>query len=71
MGHRVTFIRQKWCIYILKSIVNLQHFRFPNSLKNLWFLLDKHQIPPMIGEEAMINYENFVKVGEKAGPKCK
>ncbi|XP_067593711.1 serine/threonine-protein phosphatase 2A regulatory subunit B'' subunit gamma isoform X3 [Pseudorca crassidens] len=25
----------------------------------------------MIGEEAMINYENFLKVGEKAGPKCK
>ncbi|KAK7836003.1 hypothetical protein U0070_004094 [Myodes glareolus] len=41
------------------------------ELQNLWFLLDKHQIPPMIGEEAMINYENFLKVGEKAGPKCK
>lgn len=39
--------------------------------KNLWFLLDKHQTSPMIGEEAMINYENFLKVGEKAGPKCK
>ncbi|KAF4018014.1 hypothetical protein G4228_009415 [Cervus hanglu yarkandensis] len=39
--------------------------------RNLWFLLDKHQTPPMIGEEAMINYENFLKVGEKAGPKCK
>ncbi|MEJ1269323.1 hypothetical protein NN561_000132 [Cricetulus griseus] len=41
------------------------------ELQNLWFLLDKHQIPPVIGEEAMINYENFLKVGEKAGPKCK
>ncbi|XP_059566600.1 serine/threonine-protein phosphatase 2A regulatory subunit B'' subunit gamma isoform X3 [Myotis daubentonii] len=41
------------------------------ELQNLWFLLDKHQTPPMIGEEAMINYENFLKVGEKAGPKCK
>lgn len=39
--------------------------------KNLWFLLDKHQTSPMIGEEAMINYEDFLKVGEKAGPKCK
>nr|KAF6393331.1 protein phosphatase 2 regulatory subunit B''gamma [Pipistrellus kuhlii] len=31
------------------------------ELQNLWFLLDKHQTPPMIGEEAMINYENFLK----------
>ncbi|XP_074249459.1 serine/threonine-protein phosphatase 2A regulatory subunit B'' subunit gamma isoform X3 [Saimiri boliviensis] len=41
------------------------------ELQNLWFLLDKHQTPPMIGEEAMINYENFLKVGEKSGAKCK
>ena len=41
------------------------------SFKNVWFLLDKHQASPMIGEEAVINYENFLKVGEKAGPKCK
>ncbi|NWU89183.1 P2R3C phosphatase, partial [Upupa epops] len=41
------------------------------ELQNLWFLLDKHQTSPMIGEEAMINYENFLKVGEKAGSKCK
>ncbi|CAJ0928319.1 unnamed protein product [Ranitomeya imitator] len=41
------------------------------ELQNLWFLLDKHQSPPMIGEEAMINYSNFQIVGEKAGPKCK
>ncbi|RXM91415.1 Serine/threonine-protein phosphatase 2A regulatory subunit B'' subunit gamma [Acipenser ruthenus] len=40
------------------------------ELQNLWFLLDKHQTPPMIGEEAMINYDNFLKVGEKAGAKC-
>ncbi|XP_074680724.1 serine/threonine-protein phosphatase 2A regulatory subunit B'' subunit gamma isoform X2 [Strix aluco] len=41
------------------------------ELQNLWFLLDKHQTSPMVGEEAMINYENFLKVGEKAGSKCK
>lgn len=41
------------------------------ELQNLWFLLDKHQSPPMIGDEAMINYTNFQIVGEKAGPKCK
>uniref|UniRef100_A0A4W3GKA7 Serine/threonine-protein phosphatase 2A regulatory subunit B'' subunit gamma n=1 Tax=Callorhinchus milii TaxID=7868 RepID=A0A4W3GKA7_CALMI len=29
------------------------------ELQNLWFLLDKHQTPPLIGEEAMINYEIF------------
>uniref|UniRef100_A0AAY4BBD4 Serine/threonine-protein phosphatase 2A regulatory subunit B'' subunit gamma n=1 Tax=Denticeps clupeoides TaxID=299321 RepID=A0AAY4BBD4_9TELE len=41
------------------------------ELQNLWFLLDKHQVPPLTGDEAMINYESFLKVGEKAGVKCK
>uniref|UniRef100_A0A3Q1ETT1 Protein phosphatase 2, regulatory subunit B'', gamma n=1 Tax=Acanthochromis polyacanthus TaxID=80966 RepID=A0A3Q1ETT1_9TELE len=41
------------------------------ELQNLWFLLDKHQVPPVSGEEAMINYEAYLQVGEKAGPKCK
>ncbi|XP_069494548.1 serine/threonine-protein phosphatase 2A regulatory subunit B'' subunit gamma isoform X2 [Ambystoma mexicanum] len=41
------------------------------ELQNLWFLLDKHQTLPMVGDEAMINYENFLKVRDKAGPKCK
>ncbi|MBN3313171.1 P2R3C phosphatase, partial [Atractosteus spatula] len=40
------------------------------ELQNLWFLLDKHQTPPSIGEEAMINYDGFLKVAEKAGVKC-
>lgn len=40
-------------------------------LQNLWFLLDKHQVPPLTGEEAMINYEAYLEVGEKAGSKCK
>lgn len=40
-------------------------------VQNLWFLLDKHQVPPQSGEEAMISYEAFLQVGEKAGPKCK
>ena len=39
--------------------------------QNLWFLLDKHQVPPATGDEAMITYESFLKVGEKAGVKCK
>ncbi|KAI4904492.1 hypothetical protein NFI96_018922 [Prochilodus magdalenae] len=41
------------------------------ELQNLWFLLDKHQVPPTTGDEAMISYESFLKVGEKAGAKCK
>uniref|UniRef100_A0A3B4YR77 Protein phosphatase 2, regulatory subunit B'', gamma n=1 Tax=Seriola lalandi dorsalis TaxID=1841481 RepID=A0A3B4YR77_SERLL len=41
------------------------------ELQNLWFLLDKHQVPPVSGEEAMISYEAYLQVGERAGPKCK
>uniref|UniRef100_A0A673I678 Serine/threonine-protein phosphatase 2A regulatory subunit B'' subunit gamma n=1 Tax=Sinocyclocheilus rhinocerous TaxID=307959 RepID=A0A673I678_9TELE len=37
------------------------------ELQNLWFLLDKHQVPPTTSDEAMISYESFLKVGEKAG----
>lgn len=43
-----------------------------DELKNLWMLLDKHQSPPNLGgEEQLINYEDFLKVAEQAGPKCK
>ncbi|XP_028298332.1 serine/threonine-protein phosphatase 2A regulatory subunit B'' subunit gamma isoform X2 [Gouania willdenowi] len=41
------------------------------ELQNLWFLLDKHQVAPLSGDEAMINYEAYLKVGEEAGPKSK
>lgn len=44
---------------------------FFSFLQNLWFLLDKHQVLPTTGDEAMISYESFLKVGEKAGAKCK
>jgi len=44
---------------------------FFSFLQNLWFLLDKHQVPPTTGDEAMISYESFLKVGEQAGAKCK
>uniref|UniRef100_A0A672SPH8 Protein phosphatase 2, regulatory subunit B'', gamma n=1 Tax=Sinocyclocheilus grahami TaxID=75366 RepID=A0A672SPH8_SINGR len=40
---------------------------FCSFLQNLWFLLDKHQVPPTTGDEAIISYESFLKVGEKAG----
>lgn len=45
-----------------------------DELKSLWVLLDKHQSPPLnVGavEEQLINYEDFLKVSEQAGPKCK
>lgn len=41
------------------------------ELQNLWFLLDKHHTPPMVGEDQMINYEDFLKVAGASGPKCK
>ncbi|XP_033120249.1 serine/threonine-protein phosphatase 2A regulatory subunit B'' subunit gamma-like [Anneissia japonica] len=41
------------------------------ELQNLWFLLDKHHTPPMVGEDQMVNYEDFLKVSLEAGPKCK
>ena len=41
------------------------------ELQGLWFLLDKHHTPPLVGEDQMINYEDFLKVAAQAGPKCK
>lgn len=41
-----------------------------NELKALWVLLDKHHSPPLSGEEQLINYEDFKKVGKLAGTKC-
>ncbi|CAH1791111.1 unnamed protein product [Owenia fusiformis] len=42
-----------------------------DELQGLWFLLDKHHTPPLVGEEQMINYEDFLKVAQQAGSKCK
>lgn len=33
-------------------------------------LLDKHHSPPITGDEQLINYEDFKKVGKLAGSKC-
>ncbi|XP_014484205.1 PREDICTED: serine/threonine-protein phosphatase 2A regulatory subunit B'' subunit gamma-like isoform X2 [Dinoponera quadriceps] len=41
-----------------------------NELKALWVLLDKHHSPPLSGDEQLINYEDFKKVGKLAGAKC-
>ncbi|XP_066591199.1 serine/threonine-protein phosphatase 2A regulatory subunit B'' subunit gamma-like [Prorops nasuta] len=41
-----------------------------NELKALWMLLDEHHSPPLSGDEQLINYEDFKKVGTLAGPKC-
>lgn len=40
-------------------------------LKGLWLLLDKYHSPPFSPEEQLINYSDFLKVAELAGPKCK
>uniref|UniRef100_A0A3Q3DAT2 Serine/threonine-protein phosphatase 2A regulatory subunit B'' subunit gamma n=1 Tax=Hippocampus comes TaxID=109280 RepID=A0A3Q3DAT2_HIPCM len=40
------------------------------EIQNLWFLLEKHQVPPVNSEEAMISYEAYLEVGDLAGPKC-
>ncbi|TTY87651.1 Serine/threonine-protein phosphatase 2A regulatory subunit B'' subunit gamma [Bagarius yarrelli] len=32
------------------------------ELQNLWFLLDKHQVAPLSGDEAMISYESFLQL---------
>ncbi|EDO46756.1 predicted protein [Nematostella vectensis] len=42
-----------------------------DELQNLWFLLDKHHTPPVIVDEQMINYEDFLKVASQAGSKCR
>ncbi|XP_063429340.1 serine/threonine-protein phosphatase 2A regulatory subunit B'' subunit gamma-like [Mytilus trossulus] len=41
-----------------------------DELQRLWFLLDQHHTPPIVGEDQMINYEDFQKVGSEAGAKC-
>ncbi|CAI9730589.1 serine/threonine-protein phosphatase 2A regulatory subunit B subunit gamma isoform X1 [Octopus vulgaris] len=41
------------------------------ELQHLWFLLDKHHTPPLVADEQMINYHDFLKVAEQAGSKCK
>lgn len=33
-------------------------------------MLDKYHSPPLSGEEQLINYEDFKKVGQLAGTKC-
>ena len=39
-------------------------------LQRLWFLLDQYHTPPLVGEDQMINYEDFLKVANEAGVKC-
>jgi len=39
------------------------------ELQNLWTLLDKHHSTPFSSTEQMINYLDFKKVGQVAGPK--
>jgi len=34
-------------------------------------MLDKHQSPPLMPDEQMINYEDFLKVAAVSSAKCK
>uniref|UniRef100_T1J5W6 Serine/threonine-protein phosphatase 2A regulatory subunit B'' subunit gamma n=1 Tax=Strigamia maritima TaxID=126957 RepID=T1J5W6_STRMM len=49
------------------KILNCKKIR----VKNLWILLDNYHTPPQVGDEQMIDYNDFLKVSEEAGPKCK
>lgn len=42
-----------------------------DDLQALWTQLDKHQTPPVLADEQMINYEDFLKVGAESCAKCK
>ena len=41
------------------------------NLQNLWTMLDKHQSPPLMPDEQMINYEDFLKVAAASSDKCR
>jgi len=38
-------------------------------LQSLWYLLDKKNTPPAVGEDKMINYKSFKEAALEAGPK--
>lgn len=40
------------------------------AMEALWPILDKHYSKPVVGEEKMINFNDFVKAGEDAGERC-
>ncbi|KAG1697885.1 Serine/threonine-protein phosphatase 2A regulatory subunit B'' subunit gamma [Nymphon striatum] len=42
-----------------------------DELMSLWVQLDKNHTPPVIGEELMINYSDFLKVADEIGEKCR
>ena len=40
------------------------------SMEALWPILDKHYSKPLVGEEKMINFNDFVKAGSSLLDKC-
>lgn len=42
-----------------------------NELKTLWGLLEQHHTQPLIGEQQFISYDDYLKVADLAGEKCK
>lgn len=42
-----------------------------NELKTLWGLLEQHHTQPLVGEQQFISYDDYLKVADLAGEKCK
>merc|ERR550534_2188915 len=40
------------------------------AMEALWPILDKHFSQPVVGEEKMMNFDDFVAAGEEAGERC-
>lgn len=42
-----------------------------NELKTIWRLLEKHQTHSVAGDDQYITYDDYLKVAEQAGERCK
>ena len=51
-----------------KQTKSLENYTFRQQ--NLRLLLEQHISKPIVGDDIKIDYDNFVKVGSLAGPKC-
>ena len=72
--HNLCFLRKSkkkifiWIHFLLFGA--MIHYSWILLLQRLWFLLDQYHTPPLVGEDQMINYEDFLKVANEAGVKC-
>ena len=63
-------ITPNYRIYLINPIENIEI----NSIflfKNLRTLLEQNITKQTAGDDILIDYKNFVKVGSMVGPKCK